>query len=100
MTARNRITAVLTLAAVAMVFLVLPAAAARKIPAQLPDPDTKPPLTNKPVSLHRQSKSRLGLPAAGQQEVHDRRQDLRRIRRLPRLMARRHNAQTDQLVCR
>ena len=51
MTTRNRIRIVLTLAAVAMAILVLPAAA-KEIPAQLPDPDGKPPVTNKPVKVY------------------------------------------------
>jgi len=50
MTTQNRIKTVLTLAAVAMVFLVLPAAA--DIPAELPDPDTTPPDTTKPVKVY------------------------------------------------
>ena len=49
--ARNRTKTVLTLAAVAMAILVLPAAA-KEIPAQLPDPDGKPPVTNKPVKVY------------------------------------------------
>ncbi len=51
MITRNRITTVLTLAAVAIAFLVLPAAA-KKIPAQLPDPDGKAPDTTKPVKVY------------------------------------------------
>ena len=50
MTTKNRTRTVLALAAVAIAFGVLPAAA-RKIPAQLPDPDGKPPVTNKPVKV-------------------------------------------------
>ncbi|MCK4784218.1 MAG: hypothetical protein KAV87_10740 [Desulfobacteraceae bacterium] len=49
MITQNRIKTVLTLAAVAMVFLVLPAAA--DIPDPLPDPDTTPPDTTKPVKV-------------------------------------------------
>jgi len=51
MTTRNRIRTALVLAVVAMAILVLPAAA-REIPAQLPDPDTKPPVNNKPVKVY------------------------------------------------
>jgi len=51
MTTRNRIKAVLTLAAVAIAILVLPAAA-KEIPAQLPDPDTAPVDTSKPVQVY------------------------------------------------
>ncbi len=51
MTVRNRIKTLLTLAAVVMAILVLPAAA-REIPAQLPDPDGKAPVTNKPVKVY------------------------------------------------
>jgi len=50
MKTQNRIKTVLTLAVVAMVFLVLPAAA--EIPDQLPDPDTTPPDTTKPVKVY------------------------------------------------
>ncbi len=49
MTTQNRIKTVLTLAAVVMVFLVLPAAA--DIPDPLPDPDTAPPDDSKPVKV-------------------------------------------------
>ena len=49
MITQNRIKTVLILAAVAMMFLVLPAAA--EIPDQLPDPDTTPPDTTKPVKV-------------------------------------------------
>jgi len=51
MTTRNRITTVLTLAAVAIAILVLPAAA-KEIPAQLPDPDSTPPDLTKPVKVY------------------------------------------------
>ncbi len=51
MTTRNRIRTVLTLAAVAMTILVLPAAA-REIPDQLPGPDGKAPDTSKPVKVY------------------------------------------------
>ncbi|MBW8040942.1 MAG: hypothetical protein FVQ85_13185 [Planctomycetes bacterium] len=51
MTTKNRTRTVLALAVVAMALLV-PAAATREIPAQLPDPDTKPPVTNKPVKVY------------------------------------------------
>jgi len=51
MTTQNRIKTVLTLAAVAMVFLVLPAAADIPGPNDLPDPDTTPPDTTKPVKV-------------------------------------------------
>ena len=50
MTNRNRSRTVLTLAAVAMAFLVLPAGAI-EIPDVLPDPDTTPPDTTKPVKV-------------------------------------------------
>jgi len=50
-TTRNRFKTVLTLAAVAMAVLVLPAAAV-VIPAQLPDPDGKAPDTTKPVKVY------------------------------------------------
>ena len=50
MTTRNRAGTVLTLA-VALGGMVLPAAAG-KIPAQLPDPDAKAPVTNKPVKAY------------------------------------------------
>jgi len=51
MTTQNRIKTVLTLAAVAMAILVLPAAA-KDLPAQLPDPDGKAPDTTKPVKVY------------------------------------------------
>ncbi|MHC4506800.1 MAG: hypothetical protein ACYTFI_26215, partial [Planctomycetota bacterium] len=51
MTARSRIVAVSTLAAVATAFLALPAAA-RGIPAELPDPDGKPADMTKPVQVY------------------------------------------------
>jgi len=51
MTTRNRTSAVLTLAAVAMAILVLPAVA-KKVPAQLPDPDGKAPDASKPVQVY------------------------------------------------
>ena len=50
MTTRNRSRTVLTLAAVAMAFLVLPAGAI-EIPDVLPDPDTTPPDSTKPVKV-------------------------------------------------
>jgi len=50
-TTRNRIRTVLALAAVAMAVLVLPAAA-KEVPAQLPDPDGKAPETTKPVKVY------------------------------------------------
>lgn len=50
MTARNRTRTILTLAAVMMAFLVLPATA-KEIPAQLPDPDSTPPVTAKPLKI-------------------------------------------------
>ena len=51
MITQNRIKTVLTLAAVAMAVLVLPAAAV-VIPAQLPDPDGALPDTSKPVKVY------------------------------------------------
>jgi len=51
MTVRNQIRTLLTLAAVAMAILVLPAAA-KYLPAQLPDPDGKAPDTTKPVKVY------------------------------------------------
>ncbi len=51
MMTRNRIQPVLTLAAVVMALLVLPAAA-KEIPAELPDPDGKAPDTGKPVKVY------------------------------------------------
>ncbi len=51
MTARSRTGAVSTLAAVATAFLALPAAA-RGIPATLPDPDGKPADMTKPVQVY------------------------------------------------
>jgi len=51
MTPKNRTRTVLTLAAVAMAILVLPAAA-KEIPAQLPDPDGKAPDSTKPVKVY------------------------------------------------
>ncbi len=51
MTTRNRIKTLLALAAVAMAVLVLPAAA-KEIPAQLPDPDGKAPDATKPVKVY------------------------------------------------
>ena len=51
MTPRNQIKTALLLATMVMMLFVLPAAA-KKIPAQLPDPDTKPPVTNKPVKVY------------------------------------------------
>ncbi len=52
MTTRNRIKTVLTLAAVAMAFMVLPAVADIPGPHDLPDPDTTPPDTTKPVKVY------------------------------------------------
>lgn len=49
MVTQNRMKIALILAAVAMMFLVLDAAA--DIPAELPDPDTTPPDTTKPVKV-------------------------------------------------
>ncbi|NQT53376.1 hypothetical protein HQ576_15060, partial [bacterium] len=51
MATANRARTVLALAAVAMAGLVL-SAAGKDIPAQLPDPDTKPPATGKPVKVY------------------------------------------------
>ena len=51
MTTRNRTRTVLALAAVVIAFGVLPAAA-RDVPAQLPDPDGKAPDTTKPVKVY------------------------------------------------
>ncbi len=51
MTTRTRTETLLTLA-VAALMLIVQSAHAKKIPAQLPDPDTKPPLTNKPVKVY------------------------------------------------
>ena len=51
MTTRNPIKTVLTLIATAMTILVLPAVAV-EIPDQLPDPDTAPVDTNKPVQVY------------------------------------------------
>jgi len=51
MITKNRIKTVLALAAVAMVVLVLPAAA-KELPPQLPDPDTVPVDTSKPVQVY------------------------------------------------
>ena len=50
MTTRNRATTVLTLIAVAMVLVVLPAVAV-ELPDQLPDRHGKPPVTDKPVNV-------------------------------------------------
>ncbi len=52
MITQNRMKTVLTLAAVSMVFLVLPAAADIPGPHDLPDPDTTPPDTTKPVKVY------------------------------------------------
>ncbi|MCH7995167.1 MAG: sialate O-acetylesterase, partial [Planctomycetes bacterium] len=52
MTLQHRTKTVLTLAAVAMVFLVLPAAADIPGPHDLPDPDTTPPDSTKPVKVY------------------------------------------------
>jgi len=51
MITKNRIKTVLTLAVVGMVVLVF-AAAAKEVPAQLPDPDGKTPDTTKPVKVY------------------------------------------------
>jgi len=51
MTTRNRTRTALALAVVALM-LIVQSAAAKEIPAQLPDPDTKPPVTNKPVKVY------------------------------------------------
>ena len=51
MTTRNRTRTVLILAAVAIAILVFDAAA-REMPAQLPDPDSTPPDTTKPVKVY------------------------------------------------
>ena len=51
MTTRNRTRTVLAIAVVAMAILV-PAAAAREVPAELPDPDGKTPDTSKPVKVY------------------------------------------------
>ena len=51
MTKRNPVRTVLTLAAAAIAILILPAAA-KEIPAQLPDPDGKAPDTTKPVKVY------------------------------------------------
>ena len=51
MITQNRIKTLLTLAALAMAALILPAAA-KEIPAQLPDPDTAPVDTSKPVQVY------------------------------------------------
>ncbi len=50
MTTRNRTRTALVLAVVAIAILV-PGAAAKKLPAQLPDPDTKPAAIDKPVKV-------------------------------------------------
>jgi len=51
MTTKTGIKTLLSLAVVALM-LVVQSAAAKEIPAQLPDPDTKPPVTNKPVKVY------------------------------------------------
>lgn len=51
MTTRNKIGFALLLAATVMT-LVVPPVAAKEIPAQLPDPDNKPPATDKPVKVY------------------------------------------------
>ncbi|UCG46236.1 MAG: hypothetical protein JSU94_12100, partial [Phycisphaerales bacterium] len=51
MTTRNPVKTVLTLIATTVAILVLPAAA-KQIPAQLPDPDGKAPDTGKPVRVY------------------------------------------------
>jgi alpha-galactosidase len=51
MTTRTRIKTLLSLAVVSLI-LIVQSAVAKEIPAQLPDPDTKPPVTNKPVKVY------------------------------------------------
>jgi len=51
MTTRTRTKTLLTLAVLALM-LIVQSTAAKEIPAQLPDPDTKPPVTNKPVKVY------------------------------------------------
>ena len=51
MTTRNRIKTPLSLALAALMLFVQ-SAAAKKVPAQLPDPDGKPPVANKPVKVY------------------------------------------------
>lgn len=51
MTTRTRIKTLLSLAVVGLM-LIVQSAAAKDIPAQLPDPDTKPPVVNKPVKVY------------------------------------------------
>jgi alpha-galactosidase len=51
MTTNNRTRSALILAAVALM-LIVQSVAAKEIPTQLPDPDTKPPVTNKPVKVY------------------------------------------------
>ena len=68
MTKRNPSGTVWPLAAVAMAFLVLPAAAA-EIPAELPDPDGKAPDAGKPVKVHIQATT-AGASAGENQTLH------------------------------
>ena len=51
MITRSQLTTALLLVIIVATLFVLPAAA-KEIPAQLPDPDTKPPVTNKPVKVY------------------------------------------------
>ena len=51
MTTRTRTETLLNLAVVALV-LIVQSVTAKVIPAQLPDPDTKPPATDKPVKVY------------------------------------------------
>ena len=51
MTTRTRIKTLLSLAVVGLM-LIVQSAAAKDIPAQLPDPNTKPLVTNKPVKVY------------------------------------------------
>ena len=51
MKTRNQIKTLLSLSLVALM-LIVQLATAKNIPAQLPDPDTKPPVINKPVKVY------------------------------------------------
>ena len=51
MLTRGPITTALLLVAMVMTLSVFPVAA-KEIPAQLPDPDDKPPVTDKPVKVY------------------------------------------------
>jgi len=51
MTTRIRIKTLSSLTVVALM-LIIQSAAAKEIPAQLPDPDAKPPVTNRPVKVY------------------------------------------------